>query len=144
MAKDYYAILGVAKTATEQEIKKAYRTLARKYHPDVNPDNKDAEAKFKDIAEAYEVLGDSDKRKSYDGTSHQNEQKQSESTSKTRPAAGPITEEDFINMHAGFDDFFDVKKRAEQKKSRSSGGPLNTDDMFGAFFGGAIRKKKKK
>jgi DnaJ-class molecular chaperone len=64
--KDYYATLGVAKTATEKEIKQAFRKLARKHHPDVNPGDKAAEAKFKEINEAYEVLGDSTKRKKYD------------------------------------------------------------------------------
>ncbi len=64
--KDYYAILGVSKTATPEDIKQAFRKLARKYHPDVNPGNKEAEAKFKEINEAYEVLSDVDKRKKYD------------------------------------------------------------------------------
>src|SRR5918994_4879300 len=64
--KDYYATLGVTKTGTDKELKQAYRKLARKYHPDVNPNDKAAEARFKEINEAYEVLGDSDKRKKYD------------------------------------------------------------------------------
>jgi curved DNA-binding protein len=64
--KDYYATLGVSKTAGEKEIKQAYRKLARKHHPDVNPGDKVAEAKFKEINEAYEVLGDPEKRKKYD------------------------------------------------------------------------------
>ena len=64
--KDYYSTLGVAKTATDKEIKQAFRKLARKHHPDVNPGDKSAEAKFKDINEAYEVLGDPAKRKKYD------------------------------------------------------------------------------
>jgi curved DNA-binding protein len=64
--KDYYATLGVSKTASEKEIKQAFRKLARKHHPDVNPGNKVAEAKFKEINEAYEVLGDPEKRKKYD------------------------------------------------------------------------------
>jgi len=63
--KDYYKILGVPKSATADDIKKAYRKLAQKYHPDKNPGNPDAEAKFKDINEAYEVLGDVDNRKKY-------------------------------------------------------------------------------
>ena len=64
--KDYYKILGVSKDAGEKEIKQAYRKLARKYHPDVNPDNKEAEEKFKEINEANEVLSDPEKRKKYD------------------------------------------------------------------------------
>lgn len=64
--RDYYEILGVAKTATEQEIKDAYRKLALKYHPDRNPNNKEAEDKFKEALEAYQVLSDAEKRKRYD------------------------------------------------------------------------------
>lgn len=63
---DYYKILGVAKTADEKEIKKAYRKLARKYHPDVNPNNAEAEKKFKEINEANEVLSNAENRKKYD------------------------------------------------------------------------------
>ena len=62
--KDYYATLGVSKTACEKEIKQAFRKMARKYHPDVNPGDKSAESRFKEINEAYEVIGDPEKRKS--------------------------------------------------------------------------------
>ncbi|MFO8101420.1 MAG: DnaJ C-terminal domain-containing protein [Dehalococcoidia bacterium] len=64
--KDYYQILGINRDASEKEIKQAYRKLARKYHPDVNPGDKSSEAKFKEVNEAYEVLSDSEKRKKYD------------------------------------------------------------------------------
>jgi len=68
--KDFYEILGVARTATQDEIKSAYRKLALKYHPDRNPNNKDAENKFKDAAEAYETLSDAKKRQQYDQFGH--------------------------------------------------------------------------
>lgn len=71
MAKrDYYDILGVGRDATPEQIKKAYRTLARKYHPDVNPNDKEAEEKFKEVKEAYDVLSDPDKRARYDQFGH--------------------------------------------------------------------------
>lgn len=66
MATDYYKTLGVPRGADEKEVKTAYRKLARKYHPDVNPNDKAAEARFKEISEAYDVIGDAEKRKLYD------------------------------------------------------------------------------
>jgi len=68
--KDFYEVLGVSRSANESEIKKAYRKLALKYHPDKNPDDKASEDKFKEAAEAYEVLSDSDKRARYDRFGH--------------------------------------------------------------------------
>ena len=68
--RDYYEVLGVSKDADDASIKKAYRALAKKYHPDMNPDNKEAEAKFKEVNEAYDVLSDSDKRAKYDQYGH--------------------------------------------------------------------------
>ncbi|MDR3298890.1 MAG: DnaJ domain-containing protein, partial [Candidatus Accumulibacter sp.] len=71
MAKqDYYDVLGIKKDAGDDDIKKAYRKLAMKYHPDRNPDNKDAEEKFKEAKEAYEVLSDPKKREAYNRFGH--------------------------------------------------------------------------
>ena len=112
--KDYYAILGVPKSAAEKDIKSAYRKLARKWHPDANPKNpKEAEEKFKEISEAYEVLGDPEKRKKYDvlgpnwqQAAHQAEQQQRYRTN----VGGREFEFDFGGPGgpSGFSDFFDV------------------------------------
>ena len=68
--RDYYEVLGVSKDADEATIKKAYRTLAKKYHPDMNPGDKEAEKKFKEASEAYAVLSDAEKRRQYDQFGH--------------------------------------------------------------------------
>ena len=68
--RDYYEVLGVDKSASDADIKKAYRSLAKKYHPDMNPGDKEAEQKFKEVNEAYAVLSDADKRKKYDTYGH--------------------------------------------------------------------------
>lgn len=68
--RDYYDVLGVSRSASEKDIRAAYRKLARQYHPDLNPNNKEAETKFKEIGQAYEVIGDAEKRKLYDRWGH--------------------------------------------------------------------------
>ena len=68
--RDYYEVLGVSKTASDSELKSAYRKLAKKYHPDVNPGDKEAEAKFKEATQAYSVLSDAEKRRQYDQFGH--------------------------------------------------------------------------
>jgi curved DNA-binding protein len=98
--KDYYAILGVSKTASLEEIKKAYRKLARKYHPDLNPGNKESEARFKEINEANEVLGDPEKRKKYD----QYGQYWQQVHEGRAPAGGGFGGGDF-SQYGNFDDF---------------------------------------
>jgi DnaJ-class molecular chaperone len=104
--KDYYKILGVSKEATTDEIKKAFRKLARKYHPDVNPGDKKAEEKFKEINEAYEVLSDSDKRKKYD-TLGPNWQEQFGPQFNRRTYTYRTSPMDF-DTGSGFSDFFEA------------------------------------
>lgn len=113
--KDYYKVLGVAKDATSDDVKKAFRKLARKYHPDVNPGDKKAEEKFKEINEAYEVLADPDKRKKYD-TLGPNWQEQFGPQFSRRASYGPTSRQtyrtapnmDFDGGTTGFSDFFET------------------------------------
>ena len=118
--KDYYEILGVKKNASEAEIKKAYRELAKKYHPDKNKGNKEAENRFKEISEAYAVLSDQEKRGQYDRLGAE--------------AFGPGG----ANPFAGFDfsEFMGGGGRA--KRGRKGGGASTIDftDIFGDLFGG--------
>jgi curved DNA-binding protein len=102
--KDYYAILGVSKTATPEEFKRAYRKLARKYHPDLNPDHKDAEAKFKDLNEANEVLSDPEKRQKYDQFGQYWNQADHSSTASPRESRAAT--EDF-DRYGDFDQYTD-------------------------------------
>ncbi|HEX6101093.1 MAG TPA: J domain-containing protein [Thermoanaerobaculia bacterium] len=121
--KDYYEILGVKKTATEAELKKAYRDLAKKYHPDKNKGNKEAENKFKEISEAYAVLSDKEKREQYDRLG--------------REAFGPGG----ANPFAGFD-FSEFMGGSAGRGRRTGGGSrtrsqtIDFTDIFGDLFGG--------
>ena len=113
MKQDYYEILGVNKSATADEIKKSYRKVAMQYHPDRNPGDKSAEEKFKEAAEAYEVLSDTDKRAKYDRFGHQ----------AFAPGQGG-----FHGGNANMEDIF------------SQFGDIFGDDIFGSFFGGGGRR----
>lgn len=109
--KDYYKILGVSKSATEKDIKQAYRRLARKYHPDVNPGDKQAEEKFKEVSEAYEILSDSDKRTKYDQFGQYWQQMGSAGPGPGRPPGGEQGFDGFnfdIGGAGGFGDIFEV------------------------------------
>ena len=123
--RDYYEILGVSRTAKEEEIKKSYRKLARKYHPDLNPNNKQSEEKFKEIQEAYEVLGDADKRKKYDqlGANWKNGADFTPPQNWGGPGGGGF--QGTINME-------DLFGRAGQQ----GGGGGTFSDFFEALFGG--------
>jgi curved DNA-binding protein len=122
--KDYYKILGVAKTASEKEIKAAYRKLARKHHPDVNAGNKEAEARFKEIGEAYEVLGDKEKRKQYDELgANWKSYGRTGAPGQAWPGGGARIDFEDLGGAGGFSDFF--------RTFFGGGGP-----GFGGFGGG--------
>lgn len=116
MKKDYYEILEVAKTASQEEIKKAYRKVAMRYHPDRNPDNKESEDKFKEAAEAYEVLGNAEKRAKYDRFGH---------------AGVKGTQGSYGGGHMNMEDIFS-----------QFGDVFGEDSPFGSFFGGSTRSRR--
>ncbi len=127
--KDYYKVLGVNRAASTDDIKKAFRQLARKYHPDVNPGNKQAEARFKEINEAYEVLSDPDKRRKYD-TLGPNWQEQFGPATTTSRGRSPFNTRTRASGSAG-----------TSGTSGTSGGsydfpdPTGFSDFFEALFG---------
>jgi len=117
--KDYYEILGVGRDATPQEIKRAYRKLARKYHPDLNPDDPQAEARFKELNEAQEVLSDPEKRKKYDRFGQYWQQA---AAGGSPPGAGAGFDVSDFGQYSNFDDFInDLLGRFGGRAGRGSG-----------------------
>ena len=139
--KDYYDVLGVSRSASDKDIKKAYRKLARQFHPDVNPGDKAAEERFKEINEAYEVLGDSKKRARYDQLGSQYQQWQHMGGQGSVPwddllrqagmgnAQGPRVEYSG-DMNGGFSDFFDMLfGGGRTRQSRAQRAPIKGRDL---------------
>jgi curved DNA-binding protein len=125
--RDYYSTLGVAKTATQKEIKAAYRKLARKHHPDVNQGDKSAETRFKEINEAHEVLGDPEKRKKYDELGANWRQYEQAASQGARGGAG-----------GGFDPGqTGYRTMTQDEMNEMFGGGHPFSDFFETFFGGA-------
>jgi molecular chaperone DnaJ len=129
--KDYYNILGVSKTASEKEIKQAYRKLARKYHPDVNPGDKRSEEQFKEVSEAYEVLSDKEKRAKYDQFGEQWQYAQKGGgpgpggfTYQTYGPSGPD-----LNFDTGGFDLFETLFGERARGGRRSTAPARGDDL---------------
>ena len=136
--KDYYSTLGVAKASSQKEIKASYRKLARKHHPDVNQGDKSAEGRFKEINEAYEVLGDSDKRKKYDQLGanwRQYEQAGAPGAGGFNP--GQAGGEWNVNVGGGQGGH---RTMTQEEMNEMFGGSHPFSDFFETFFGGGSRQ----
>lgn len=126
--KDYYSTLGVTKTASDKEIKGAFRKLARKYHPDVNPGDKASEAKFKEINEANEVLGDPEKRKKYDELGANWRMYEN-----AHPGGAPGGGNPFAGFGGGAGGY---RTMSQEDVEQMFGGGGGFSDFFATFFGG--------
>ncbi len=121
--RDYYEVLGVDKNADDAAIKKAYRQLAKKYHPDANPGNEEAAAKFKEASEAYAVLSDSEKRRQYDQFGHA-------AFDGSGGAGGfDFSNMDFSDIFGGFGDIFGDIFGSGRRSGRNSNGPMRGEDV---------------
>jgi curved DNA-binding protein len=132
--KDYYATLGVTKNSSDKEIKQAFRKLARKHHPDVNPGDKAAESKFKEINEAYEVLGDPEKRKKYDELGANWRMYEQAGAQGGDPFAGQPFSGQWRSSSGGPQSGYRTMTPEEMQEMFGNSNPFS--DFFSTFFGG--------
>ncbi len=130
--RDYYEILGVGKNASQEEIKKAFRKLAKRYHPDTNPNNKVSEEKFKEVSEAYEVLGTEEKRKKYDDLANEVKYKNGTDFDPSKAGHGYTRYEQQPASDNDFSDFFNAF---------FGGNPTNMDELFRRSSSGSRRAR---
>lgn len=135
---DYYKILGISQQADAEQIKRAYRRLAKKYHPDMNPDDPEAEARFIEVTEAYEVLSDETKRKEYDLKGRKTEDRKDRGGKKQGNAAPQdINMGDLMKNMERYFGFAPHKGQGDGQPSGRSGekrNPLDVTEMFEAFM----------
>src|ERR1700724_3846445 len=129
--QDYYETLGVPRTAKEDEIRKSYRKLARKHHPDLNPGDKAAEERFKKVQEAYDILSDAKKRQVYDQYGFY-----SDNIPPGGPGRGPGANSYCPRVGFGGFDFSDYVNQSGASPHPGAGGAGNFRDIFSQFFGG--------
>lgn len=125
--KDYYKILGVEESASADEIKKAFRKLAREYHPDKTGGDKNKEKIFMEINEAYEILGNDENRKNYHNKGKDNKNNPTQSNEKNYAKGF-----DMNDFEKHFESFFGFSKEGEKVNKNSQ--KINTDNMFNSFF----------
>ncbi len=141
MRKDYYKILGVQRDADAATIKKAFRKLAKQYHPDTNNGNAEAEKKFTEINEAYSVLGDEEKRKEYDenkrGEQNSSADSESQGTKRKTQTTNPFAEFTAQNFKMDFGDmmFDEINNRKKESKKAGEVNINDVSDQFASFFG---------
>ena len=134
---DYYQILGIDEQATEEQIKQAYRKLAKQYHPDLHPGDAKAEARFRDIVEAYEILGNREKRKAYD----EKRKKASRVGEKKTRTQATTPEMDIQNFTKHMESYFGfafsgaAESKKTNKENKQQGNPLDMTKMFEGFMG---------
>lgn len=136
--KDYYKILGVERQASEEQIKKAYRKLAKQYHPDVVKDDKKKQERMYEIQEAYECLGNAEHRKKYDADCSRMSQDPTRAKKNTNMGAAPFDQK--MPDLSPFERFFGFTpgkgmETYRDNRAKKPEGPIRTDDLFAAFFG---------